>query len=284
MADKERKPIDFIKEPKDWIEAFTGLVVAVSAFLALFENYLYSLVFVTLGILIGVSVHVAFSRTTSPIQEGRKLPKYPRWRRLALAGVVIFPILLVGSIAYALNQSIASPSTSPPTAASPPLPLVLLMDSKEPQMIYNPEGGGTNTSDIRDILVYLPIQPPIEELVHTKWDQAEIVYQMKPDLVILHNSSFYTSTTTEDPQKKLSSFLLAMEDSKARFLIYSRAPEFEEEEAMKQNFENSFPFLAGRLDVLWVPLGGKTQGCRYWGCADTRERLRRKVKTLLELP
>jgi hypothetical protein len=220
----------------------------------------------------------------SPILDGRKLPRYPRWRRSALAGVAIFPILLVGAIIYALQQSNASPSTPSPTAASPSLPLVLLMDSKEPQMIYNPEGGGTNTGDIRNILVYLPIQPPIEELVHTEWDQAEIVYQLKPDLVILHNSSFYTSTTTEDPQKKLSSFLMAMENSTSKFLIYSRADGFENEEVMKQHFEKSFPFLAGRLEVLWVPLGGEAQGCRYWECADTRERLRRKVKTLLELP
>jgi hypothetical protein len=283
LANKDHKPIDFIKEPKDWIEAFTGLVVAVSAFLALFENYLYSLVFVTLGILIWVSVHLAFSSTMSPIQDGRKIPRYPRWRRPALVGVVIFPVLLLGSIGYALNQSMTAESTPPATPALPSAPLVLLMDSKEPQMIYNPEGGGTNTSDIRDILVYLPIQPPIEELVHTAWDEAEIVYQMEPDLIIIHNSSFYSSTTTEDPQKKLSSFLLAMENSKARFLIYSRADAFKEEAMMKQFFENNFPFLVGRVDVLWVP-EGDTQHCSYWECADTRERLRRKVKSLLELP
>ena len=283
MANNERKLIDFIKEPKDWIEAFNGLVVAVSSFLALFENYRYSLVFVVLGILIGVSVHFAFSKTTSPVQENRKILKYPRWRIPALAGVIIFPLLLLGSMSFALTQSINSHSTSPDASASPSLPVVLLMDSKEPTMIYNPEGGGTNTQDIRDILRYFPIKPPTEEIIHTEWDDVEIISQSEPDLIIIHNSAFYFSTTTDDPEKKLSSFLLSMENTKTKFLIYSRADAFEDEEAMKQYFENNFPFLKGRVEVLWVP-NGESQNCSYWKCSDTRERLRRKVKSLLDLP
>ena len=157
------------------------------------------------------------------------------------------------------------------------------MDSKEPQMIYNPDDGGTNTQDIRDILRYIPIKPPLEEIIHNEWDDSEIIVQSEPDLIIIHNSAFYSSTTTEDPQKKLSSFLLAMENTKTKFLIYSRVDTFKDEETIKQYFENTFPFLEGRVDVLWVP-SGETQNCSYWDCAETRERLRRKVKTLLELP
>lgn len=467
MANKERKPInfiiDFIREPKNLIETFTGLVVAVSAFISLFENYLYSLVFVSLGILIGISAHFAFSSTVSPIQEDRKIPRYARWHTPALIGVVIFSALLLGSISYSLYQHLASPdtrqsltilsaldentylvgegetsnyqvgddlivydepirdvetpiallriiavnpnslsaqailvhptikirptfrvddkveqlstselvpsnenvvgyifepgrirlrpgidlavgdrfqalepqvigeaiidylpftpsilmtvdeigsgkvvvsveliegewpepgtvvsiekskSTATDTPASPSLPSVFLMDSKEPQMIYNPEEPGTNTDRIRNILQYLPIKPPIEELVHTEWDDAEIMSQLEPDLIIIHHSAFYTSTTAVDPAKRFGSFLLAMEDTHTKFLIYSRVDNFSDEEGIKQYFENTYPFLEDRVDVLWVPKG-ETQYCTYWKCADTKEKLRRKVKSLLGLP
>ena len=157
------------------------------------------------------------------------------------------------------------------------------MDSKEPQQIYNPAGRGTNTDDITDILRYLPIRPPIEELVHTEWDDAEIMSQLEPDLIIIHNSAFYTSTTTADPAKRLGAFLWAMEDTHTKFLIYSRADSFSDEGRTKQDFENAYPFLEGRVDVLWVPKG-EPQYCSYWACSDTRQKLRRKVKSLLGLP
>ena len=105
------------------------------------------------------------------------------------------------------------------------------------------------------MLPNMPIKPPTEEIIHTEWDDVEIISQSEPDLIIIHNSAFYFSTTTDDPEKKLSSFLLSMENTKTKFLIYSRADAFEDEEALKQYFENNFPFLKGRVEVLWVPNG-----------------------------
>ena len=172
-------------------------------------------------------------------------------------------------------------STAAPLSRPTSLPVVYLMDSKEPEMVYNPPG--TNTDDIRDILRYLPIKPPMEELIYAEWDGAEIMSQLDPDLIIIHNSAFYTSTTAADPAKRFSAFLLAMEDTHTKFLIYSRADTFSDEAKIKKYFEDTYPFLKGRVDVLWVPKGD-AQYCNYWDCSDTREKLRRKVKSLLSVP
>jgi len=173
----------------------------------------------------------------------------------------------------------ASPAVPLPTPTS--LPVVYLMDSKEPEMVYNPPG--TNTDDIRDILRYLPIKPPMEELIYAEWDGAEIMSQLDPDLIIIHNSAFYTSTTTADPAKRFGAFLWGMEDTRTKFLIYSRADTFSDEAKIKKYFEDTYPFLKGRVDVLWIPKGD-AQYCNYWDCSDTREKLRRKVKSLLLVP
>ena len=187
---------------------------------------------------------------------------------------VLFILVLLGYWLY-----VRTPEPPPPSS----LPSVYLMDSKEPEQIYNPEGQGTNTDDIRDILRYLPIEPPMEELVHYGWDDAEIMRQREPDLIIIHASAFYTSTITGDPAKKLDAFLRTMEDTHTKFLIYSRRSDFEYEEKKKQEYETAYLFLEGRVDVLWVPVV-EAQNCRFWECSDTRERLRRKVKSLLGLP
>jgi hypothetical protein len=187
---------------------------------------------------------------------------------------VLILVLLLGYWIYAHH---------PDAPASPALPSVVLMDSKESRMIYDPAGLGTNTDDIRDILRYLSIKPPMEELVYAGWDDAEILAQLEPDLIIIHHSAFYTSTIASDPAKRLGTFLWAMEDTRTKFLIYSRTSEFSDEAGIKAYYEKEYPFLEGRVDVLWVP-EGMPQYCSYWQCSDTRERLRRKVKSLLGLP
>lgn len=186
---------------------------------------------------------------------------------------VLLILVLLGYLFYVV------PREPPPP---PPLPVVYCMDSKEPEQIYNPEFQGTNTDRIREILRYLPVKPPMEELVHSEWDDAEIMSQLEPDLIIIHYSAFYTSTTMGDPARKLDAFLHAMEDTHTKFLIYSRLSDFEDEEEIKQYYENTYPFLEGRVDALWIPKG-EAQNCRYWTCSDTQVRLRDKVKSLLGL-
>ena len=106
---------------------------------------------------------------------------------------------------------------------------------------------------------------------------------MQTDLIIIHASAFYSSTTMGDPAKKLDAFLRRMEDTHTKFLIYSRRPDFSDEEGIKQYHEATHPFLEGRVDALWVPPIEETQNCSFWECSDTKEKLRRKVESLLGL-
>ena len=184
---------------------------------------------------------------------------------------VLIIILLLGYGTYGR-------STPPPRSE----PLVYSVDSMEPEQIYLP-GKGTNTAHIRKILQPLPIQVPAEELVYMGWDNVEDISEKEPDLIIIHRSAFYTTTTTLDPAKAFGAFLEAMEDTDTRFLIYSRGFDFEDEEGKKHYYEDKFPFLNGLVEVLWVARGDP-QYCTYWDCLDIKVKMRSKASSLLGLP
>jgi hypothetical protein len=208
-----------------------------------------------------------------PVGEDPRVLRFVRahlWLSVTLSVVVV---IVLGLVAYWVVSGRDGAEAAEPT--------VLVMDSKEPDQIYNPEDGGTNVTQIREILSWMPIRPPMEELIHYEWDEYEIIRQSPPDLIIIHASAFYTTTIYGDPAKKLDTFLRAMEETPCKFLVYSRRDDFEYEEEMVQEYVDAHPPLEGRLDALWVP---RTDNCIYWRCSATREALARKVRSLLGLP
>jgi hypothetical protein len=133
-------------------------------------------------------------------------------------------------------------------------PLVYLMDSTLQMLVYNPDTyrqGGTNGDDIDRLLESLHLRT-IKETTSLMWGRQEKVLQNQPDLIIMHASCFYDETNPEDSDHKLDLFLRTLGKTSTKWLIYSRSEAFNDEQATKQFYEQRYPFLIGRLDVLWV--------------------------------
>jgi predicted Ser/Thr protein kinase len=111
------------------------------------------------------------------------------------------------------------------TAAVPALPLVVMMDSPNPALVYDEEtiaANGTNADVISDILADLPVRKQ-KETVGTEWHRDEELLKFRPDLIIIHFSAFDPSRgfVPKDRFKILVKFL---SDAPTKLLIYSRRP------------------------------------------------------------
>jgi hypothetical protein len=117
------------------------------------------------------------------------------------------------------------PSPASPHAVSGARKKVVLMDSTLPDLVFDDKtqaSGRTNADDITDILSDLNIDI-VKENTSINWRREEQVRRMDPDLIIIHFSCFYPTTDNRDAAKKFRSFLEYMWDSRARFLVYTRA-------------------------------------------------------------
>ncbi|MFM6405613.1 MAG: hypothetical protein ACKPGT_13520, partial [Microcystis sp.] len=141
------------------------------------------------------------------------------------------------------------------------LPVVVLMDSPDPDVVYDPitrEEGGTNADDIeRFILRDLPLQL-CKEIVTPHWSNKERILHLNPDLIIIHWSAFYGFTNPADEDAKFSSFLQDMASSRAKFLIYSRAPGLnrpDDKRRVIRRYESLHPLLRGRINFFILESG-----------------------------
>ncbi|HUG92237.1 MAG TPA: toll/interleukin-1 receptor domain-containing protein [Planctomycetaceae bacterium] len=139
-----------------------------------------------------------------------ELPRQPRRRvRSLLAGAAV---VMLGLLIIAGWLSGRRP------------PLVVLMDSAIPRQVYDDRtraSGGTNADDINDLLKDLPIRL-VKETTSLEWRREEQVRQLRPDLIVMHLSCFYSETNIEDSDRKFWSFIESMQGTGTRFIVYSR--------------------------------------------------------------
>jgi serine/threonine protein kinase len=165
-------------------------------------------------------------------------------------------------------------------------PLVVMMDSPHPDRVYDEEtirGSGTNADVISDILADLPIVRQ-KETGGPGWHRYDEMVQFKPDLVIMHYSTF-RGPASDDPRPPLKTFLtyFADRDLHTRFLIYTRAPEAEIRntvDSMLADVEARHPGLIARLTFFGTPDHG---GGPHWRDPVTAGELKLAVKRILGL-
>lgn len=162
-------------------------------------------------------------------------------------------------------------------------PTVVLMDSTLPEVVYDHNThtqGGTNADDITDILSDLPITV-IKETTSLVWRRDEQVLRLSPDLIVVHFSAFYSTTTPDDGDKRLEDFLKYLSSARARFLLYSRmsAQQVHWLERWIRRIESQTPALRGRLHVMAIERG---PGATFRNPVLAR-RLKLRVKELLKL-
>jgi hypothetical protein len=179
----------------------------------------------------------------------------------------------------------SAPSQRPRIKSNRPghRPAVVLMDSTLPAVVYDRDTlkqGGTNADDITDILSDLPISL-IKETTSLRWRRDEQVLGFNPDLIVLHFSAFYDTTTPDDAEKRLEEFLTYLSSADTCFLLYSRmsAEQFRWLQHWVRSIEKRTPALRNRIHVLPIERGPRAT-FRDPGLA---RRLKIRVKELLKL-
>jgi len=162
----------------------------------------------------------------------------------------------------ALKQpAAAEPAKTESRHARKARPTVVLMDSTLPDVVYDPNTraqGGTNADDITDVLSDLSVSL-IKETTSLLWRRDEQVLRLDPDLIVMHFSAFYSTTTPDDGDRRLEEFLRYMAGAKARFILYSRmSPEqLRWLQSWLQRVESQLPGLRNRIHVLPIEHGPK---------------------------
>lgn len=164
-------------------------------------------------------------------------------------------------------------------------PVVTIMDSASPNVIYPTSGGGTNAKNIeRYVLAGLDVVTDTE-LVYPNWTRHENVRKASPDLIIIHLSAFYDDTKVSDPDKALRNFLDYMKtNTDTKFLVYTRGPKEGADQELLDRWktiqeELKAPDWSGRLELWEFPEGHAADFQK----AKTSVPFKSKVKDMLGL-
>jgi len=241
---------------------------------------------------------VTHSPEGRPAAGSEQRPK-ARWPRVAALLVLILAI--TGAVFLFMN---------PPKGD----PVVILMDTTARKGVYDSDNdaiGASNAKEVSKVLQELLPQRSLTQVpLSAGWDREDYVITLRPDLVIVHRSSFFHSYNAElklgyppftnavDEARwrflyenigddKLISLigLIGNEVPQAKFLVYSRgtdtnwlSADFRVEWVRK--IEGRFPKLKGRITTMVIP-NGYTGSFRQ---SETRALLRSNVIEILKLP
>lgn len=196
-------------------------------------------------------------------------------------------------------------------------PVVVSIDTTSHDGVYDPDNrvlGGSNAKEVFKVLTrdnFLPQSSLHQEPVDAEWGRESSVIALRPDLVVIHRSSFHHSynavfrfgdtnqflNPTNDPKwnflyhnvgdERLIS-LLAMignEVPKTKFLVYSRGTDAswlndDDRARWVQRIESRFPKLKGRIATMVIP----NEKMGTFRDPMTADLLRQKVRELLKLP
>jgi tRNA A-37 threonylcarbamoyl transferase component Bud32 len=249
---------------------------------------------------------------TRPVARGEQ-PSKPDWARRAAGDIEIR--IRVRWIRRAALLVLVAVIGAAVVAIFPHDPVVIPMDTTAPMGVYDTNNiaiGASNAEEIENALRDLIPRSSVHPVrLSAGWaGEAQIISQ-RPDLVIIHRSSFHHSYNAvfnfgaktrfdkppSDPKwsflynmigdDKLKSVLgiIGIEVPRTKFLIYSRGtdPNWLSDDFRVQwvrEFETQYPKLKGRIHTMVIPRG-------YEGSfrqADTRELLRSNVIHILKLP
>jgi tRNA A-37 threonylcarbamoyl transferase component Bud32 len=254
------------------------------------------------------------TRRTPPMPEAgrparaRQQRSKARWARVT--GLVVLLVAVAGAVFLAVKR----PQSE--TAITNRVPVVVLMDTIAKDGIYDQDNKDIGASNAREVSTALEAEGvPIAahpEPLHAGWARETAVIAKKPDLLIIHRSSFHHSFNAvfnfgratdgfaqplDDPMwrflyndvgdDKLITLLgcIGNEVPHTKFLVYSRGTDtnwLSEDFRVQwvREVEERFPKLKDRVSTMVIP-NGYTGSFRQ---TDTRALLRTNVIKILGLP
>jgi hypothetical protein len=236
-------------------------------------------------------------RPITPAEQKAKMP----WRAVA----AMLALLLAMAGAVFLFKSLTKDD-----------PVIVLMDTTAPGGIYDEENqqpGGSNTKELQRVLTennFLPSSSLYSESIPAGWDREDFIAELRPDLIIIHRSSFYHPVNAvlklgrppftnlvdelrwkavyELADERLILFMayVASHVPHTKFLIYSRGtdPDWVQDDKRldwQKKIEGRFKELKGRITTMVVE-GGYQKGT--FKDPKTAEDLRTNVTEILKLP
>jgi serine/threonine protein kinase len=227
----------------------------------------------------GPPVRPAAGRTPpTPVGRRGATVSEPLQKRWPLVAALLVLLLVIGGVAF-LVTSLAKHD-----------PVVVLMDTTAPRGVYDADNRAIGASNAKELVEALRPDLPVHSLnpvsISAGWAGEMSVITLRPDLVIIHRSSFFHSynavfdlgssnvfkRSADDPKwvflynnigdDKLLSVLntIATEVPQTKFLIYSRgtdtnwlSDDFRLEWVKKA--EARFPKLKGRITTIVIPNG-----------------------------
>lgn len=185
-------------------------------------------------------------------------------------------------------------------------PVIVLMDTTAAGGVYEEDvrnrDGATNAEDLAKVLQPLAPHGLSQFSLSSTWDSEEQVLSKRPQLVIVHRSSFFHSLNavfnlkTNDVKwrplynagdERMRSLIgyLGARDLQMKFLVYSRGTDPTWLDAQKREewvarLESQYPLLRGRVTTMVIP--GLDKGS--FRNPGTQLEVRAKVKEILNLP
>lgn len=219
--------------------------------------------------------------TSQPITVKQTPVKNIKRRAILFTSLILFFGIIVGAI-WTLTRIL-----------SHHLPVVVLMDSTDPERVYDPEtrqNKGTNADDISDILRDLPLELH-KETTSSIWHREDQVLRQDPDLIVIHRSCFYDAMNLADSSIMIKIYQLTenrfvlflgyigLGNSKTKFLVYSRSFTDQQNDWIAVA-EERFPPLKGRISTLYFT--GKRDSVTFRNPKIAID-LKRKVKNILNI-
>jgi len=185
-------------------------------------------------------------------------------------------ISLGGAAAVGASFMLLAKLLSPVAVGSSDFDRVVLIDSPDKLNVYDDcrfERGGTNANELLGVLAVVPNLRLSAERVIPAWAGEEKLLRQKPDLIVIHASSFWPTPNYENRFKQFLKKLAESEN--IQFVVYSRTIKSDDEDQQKVNFESLDTRLKDRIQVFSV-FESKT-----FMDPTTAERLRAVVREIL---
>jgi HEAT repeat protein len=129
--------MEWVKQLPTWVKGTIAFFTTVIGFIVLFLNNLYLSITVSIATVLIAAftfcAYVAFSKKQSEFLSGRSVYRFPQYRRFAMAGLLIVPLISATLIAVEKTRTIAviafvGTATPVWTITPPPIPIDLISE------------------------------------------------------------------------------------------------------------------------------------------------------------